>query len=115
MGGEANDAGPHGGGGGGGGASLCRAHASTVVRAASYMHGVCRPYAYAHLRRLSRLLNRRALERGSLRELSCPLALRVDLRVVFCDPCPLGLLPAERRAAGGRLCSEPLVGKGLQG
>ena len=103
------------GGEGGGGvewASLSRARAPTVVRADVY--GICRPYAYAHLRRLSRRLNRRALEGGALRELTRPLALRVDLRVVFCDPCPLGLLPAGRRAAGGRLCSEPLVGKDLQ-
>ena len=68
-----------------------------------------------HLRRLACRLDRRALERGALRELTRPLALRVDLRVIVCDPCPLGLLPAGRRATGGRLCSEPLVGQYLQG
>ena len=85
-----------------------------MVRAASYVHGAWKLYAYARLRLLSRRLNRRALKRGALRELTRPLALRVDLRVLFCDPCPLGLLPAERRAAGGRLCSEPLLRKDLQ-
>ena len=95
-------------------AVLSFAHESAALHAASYVDTVRTPYTYALLLRVACRLGLRAPERCANGELSRLLALCVNLRFVVCDSCPLGLVPADRRAAGGRLCREPLVGKYLK-